>query len=67
MPVLKNLDLSVKPSAKAFFGIVDLEYEHLFLPNRQKPEFFGGRMLGVRARKESVAKNIYAFLDRMEK
>jgi len=47
---------------RSWFGINANEYMHLFFPNNQKARLYGGRELGRGARKESVAKNIRAFI-----
>jgi len=49
-------------SGAKFFGLSAEEHNHLFMPGYQNVESYGGRYLGVRAKRESVASNIRAFL-----
>jgi hypothetical protein len=53
--------------APGFFGLDDLELNHLFVPNRQRPDIFGGKELGGSATAKQVAANIEAFVKRKEK
>ncbi len=62
---------STQQSGEDFFGISQEEYRHLFLPSdkwetTQQPKLFGGRILGPRAKKQSVANNIRAFIKKKE-
>ena len=47
---------------EGFFGLNWVERYHLFHPNSQNPKICRGKKLGLRARKESVANNMYEFL-----
>ena len=47
------------------FNLSENEYDHLFLPNNQKP-YFGGSLLGDTATKEQVANNIQIFIDKFK-
>ncbi len=53
--------------ACAFFGLDTAAGVHLFEPNAQYTEMFGGRRLGPRATKRQVAANIRAFVKVMAK
>ena len=50
--------------AAAYFGIPYAAASHLFLPHGQDTEQFGGRKLGDRAKREQVAANIRAFVEK---
>lgn len=52
-----------KKAAQEFFGLSMEEATHLFYPKEQEPKLYGGRVLGERAKPQSVAKNIRAFLE----
>jgi hypothetical protein len=49
-------------AAARFFGITQTEVFHLFFPEDQQPEKFGGKELSETATKEEVAENILAFI-----
>jgi len=51
-------------SAQEYFGIHHDEAMHLFHPNNQEPQLYGGRKLGFYAKRESVARNILAFIEK---
>ncbi len=59
-------DGSTRSHGEYFFGLSWLEYSHLFVPESQDPALYGGRELGDKARRGSVAKNIFAFIDKMK-
>ena len=49
-------------SARSFFGLTEFECDHLFFPDEQRPEKFGGVKLTMDATRYQVAANIRAFL-----
>lgn len=49
-----------------FFDITDEQYDHLFLPNDQDCETYGGEELGKDATRYQVAANIRAFIERVK-
>ena len=53
--------------AQSFFGIDDREARHLFDPTCQNPEEYGGKYLSSSATRKQVARNILAFLKKMDK
>lgn len=67
-PFFGDLKLKSKPRdlafncAVEFFGVEFGEVFHLFYPNNQLPEKFGGIRLKHDATSKEVAANIYAFL-----
>lgn len=65
-PCLKK-DPNQKPytSGREFFGLNVKQFDHLFCPFMQKPEF-GGIELNADATKEQVAGNILAFCEAMK-
>ena len=48
------------------FGLSPVETSHLFWPNAQRPDFYGGLRLGEDASKDEVAANIRAFVSKMQ-
>ena len=50
-----------------FFGLNELQRRHLFVPNLQVPQVFGGKILRDRASRKDVAKNIRAFVRKMRR
>jgi hypothetical protein len=69
LPVLKGITrveyaTPVTKSARSFFGLEYRQFQHLFLPNSQEVEEFGGKKLGDNARRKSVARNIREFVAR---
>lgn len=48
--------------AKKFFGLNAEQTFHLFIPNSQRCENYGGRVLGGRASPKQVASNIMEFI-----
>lgn len=67
-PTLKSCQFENAFScAIKFFGIEYGAAAHLFDPNSQKPEEYGGKALGNDAAREEVARNILAFLKKMDK
>jgi hypothetical protein len=65
-PVLSKGNLNSQESANEFFGLTMEESNHLFYPNRQIPELYGGVMLIHSATRYQVAENIFAFLKKKE-
>ena len=64
-PVLKNnLHNNTMYNIELFFGLELSAAQHLFVPGYQLPSAFGGKVLGDRATRKAVAKNIYKFLER---
>lgn len=61
-PTLKTIAPSLRESTLTFFGVSQEEVDHLFYPEKQNPEMFGGKILGNKATRHQVASNIYAFL-----
>lgn len=53
--------------AELFFGLIPSESRHLFMPNRQQPNCYGGKILNESATARQVARNIRAFLKLKEK
>jgi hypothetical protein len=53
--------------AEYFFGLTGSEAMHLFHPNEQNTDAFGGKHLGESATRRQVASNIRAFIKKMEK
>lgn len=49
-------------SSKDFFGIIHDEFMHLFVPDSQNIDKYGGKHLDDRATKEQVANNILEFI-----
>lgn len=74
-PILnKNRRVSVSPerSAMEWFGLMEAEVRHLFIPtdflgDNQFPKEYGGRVLFATATPKQVAANIRAFIKRKEK
>lgn len=54
-------------AAERFFGLTSSEVNHLFYPNYQDTQVYGGRQLSDNATALQVANNIYAFLERKKK
>ncbi len=65
-PVLNN-SLWVRRSVFTWFDITESEYYHLFEPDSQDIEKYGGKNLVMTATREQVAANIKAFINKMEK
>ena len=65
-PYLKGSDtgLSSLGLASEFFGISYEEATHLFIPDLQQPERYGGVHLDANATRQQVADNILKFLNR---
>jgi hypothetical protein len=63
--VLKNSPHGVHPFADArdFFGLDVDECEHLFNPDSQQPNIYGGKCLNDTASRIQVAANIRAFIN----
>ena len=67
-PLLNNTSGSmVSASGKEWFEIDSDEFKHLFLPEKQNTEIFGGRILTDETTREQVAYNIKAFIDKCYK
>lgn len=64
LPSLRNKEGWVFLSASIYFGITNLAVDHLFSPENQNIENFGGKWLGENATKTQVANNILAFLNK---
>lgn len=62
-----DADFAGRGAAEAFFELKDEESMHLFIPNSQKPDKFGGQHLDENATAAQVADNIEAFVKRKEK
>lgn len=60
-------DSKAELSGRQFFGLDKSEFNHLFIPEGQNTEQYGGRYLGEKAKAKSVGKNILAFLERKAK
>ena len=63
-PVLRRSWLGITDSAESFFGIDYEAVRHLFMPNCQTPEVYGGKRLGGNATAKRVGENILAFLEK---
>lgn len=62
-PSLKGMrNLYAAKAGEFYFGIDGFAFNHLFVPNLQRPDRYGGRRLGDKAKAPSVAKNILTFL-----
>ena len=59
MPILLN------GTVRDFFEITNEQYLHLFIPEDQQPEKFGGKILDGSATRYEVAANIRAFIERL--
>lgn len=57
-----NGELNIRDSAMKFFEIESGEFSHLFTPDCQSPDYFGGIHLTLDATKEQVAANLRAFV-----
>lgn len=64
LPVLNNESSSIK-SAMIQFNITKEQAEHLFMPGKQKPHLYGGKVLDHSATQQDVARNIFAFYESM--
>jgi len=71
--LIRNSALSVGNDAKKFFGIEYKMYQHLFEPSyitnpyaHQAPSRFGGKILYANATRKAVAKNILAFIKKVQ-
>ena len=51
-------------TVRLWFGTTIEEDDHLFYPDMQNPKEYGGRVLGSSAKREQVAKNIRAFIEK---
>jgi hypothetical protein len=66
-PTLKeNEDSLPERDAATFFGLNHIEFGHLFIPDDQSPERYGGIELSNSATKEQVASNIRIFVNSVE-
>jgi hypothetical protein len=52
--------------AVTFFGITRSELYHLFVPDLQHIDLYGGKQLGVKATRKQVAKNIRIFIEKFK-
>jgi hypothetical protein len=66
-PHLKGSRRGAFDSAESWFGITEDESSHLFEPDNQNPELFGGCRVGEKATAKQIAKNIRAFVRIKEK
>lgn len=62
-----DYQFSCMEHAESFFGLTEMEVDHLFRPADQCTSLYGGRSLGYNAKPASVAANIEAFVKRKEK
>ena len=62
-----GMHTSSEMSARGFFSLDTMEYQHLFVPDRQLPLRFGGERLTKEATKEQVAGNIWIFCEHIDK
>jgi hypothetical protein len=65
-PLADIFGISPKLSTLEFFKLNEAEQNHLFNPNGQIPESYGGKMLGAEATRNQVARNIEIFIARKE-
>jgi hypothetical protein len=65
-PVVRG-ELSCSDSGEVFFGISYMEFAHLFFPQGQDVEKYGGKFLEQNATPKQVAANIEAFVKRKER
>ena len=60
-PVSAEAEHSTSLSAGLFFSLTQIQYEHLFVPDRQIPEIYGGQRLNKYASSKQLAENIFSF------
>jgi hypothetical protein len=65
-PFIPKISNFSDESAVAFFNITMQQFKHLFWPNRQIPNSYGGKHLTERASKTAVAKNIREFVKKVK-
>jgi len=65
-PVYRDI-VSSEISAGIFFDLDRIQYEHLFIPDRQIPYEYGGKTLTKYCTKEELAANIRIFCDFIDK
>jgi hypothetical protein len=65
-PMTQN-ELDTENSGMAFFDLTLDEFEHLFYPNAQDTELYGGKRLKRNATRYEVAENILAFIKTKQK
>jgi len=63
VPKLRSGLFSVTESAEIWFEINYQEFKHLFLPDGQNPNIFGGKRVYRRATRDQVADNIKTFME----
>lgn len=56
----------VEKDAREFFGLLESELYHLFVPSMQRVSLYGGKMLGGKATRKQVAKNIRIFIEKFK-
>lgn len=61
-----NINAWYEHGIREFFDLDNDAVNHLFYPGLQQPKKFGGRMLGDKARRSSVARNIRKFVASQE-
>lgn len=63
LPTLKDVGESIFSGARIFFGLSSVETFHLFYPDEQLTDVYGGKDLDDNATRYEVAANIRAFIE----
>lgn len=61
----KDPEKSPLSSAFLFYGLTSEQFKHLFIPNYQRTQYYGGKTLGNCVHPREIGDNILEFLDRM--